>query len=327
MPLAGRPMLSTMLASWVGGMIGARFLPELTTRKLPRPLRGRNYGGELRNTLFDRDGHRVGTRERLDARLREPGLAHPSLAVGSRKIEAARRFDQHVQAHQQTKRVFAPLVVDDRLIENERAALGKRGMRLFQRRANRRQDRSGVAASGRATYRPGCRQKHAFAVWAIEQGRLLEETASSAKQKAVGAEIILKCGGTIGNLPVAYSFYTWLTLEELRPLIASKLHIAVHVGEITYDDTDPVTRNDFDTQFTPSQDLIIVPMLSEDFMHPVRFGRDLRTSSLLSVFKDLLQNVWGVFEASEDDEYVVGSACGEEIIRSVTIYTRAGSTS
>jgi hypothetical protein len=68
-------------------------------------------------------------------------------------------------------------------------------------------------------------------------------------------------------------------------------------------------------------------MLPEDFMHPVRFGRDLRTSSLLRVFKDLLQNVWGVFEASEDDDYAVGSALGADIVRSVTIYSRAGSTS
>src|SRR3984893_2448534 len=85
--------------------------------------------------LFDRDDHRVRTRERLDAGLREPGLAHPRLAVGSGKVETARRLDQHVQAHQQTECVLAPLVIDDRLIDNKRAAVGKRGMRLFEQHA------------------------------------------------------------------------------------------------------------------------------------------------------------------------------------------------
>src|SRR5437660_1191720 len=89
--------------------------------------------------LFDRDDHRVRTHERLDTRSREPGLAHPSLAVGPGKVETAFCLDQHVQAHQQTESVFAALVIDDRLIYNECAALGKRGMRLFEQHALLRQ--------------------------------------------------------------------------------------------------------------------------------------------------------------------------------------------
>jgi hypothetical protein len=81
--------------------------------------------------LFDRNNHRVRTRERLDARLRKPGLAHPGLAVGPGKVETARRLDQHVQAHQQTECVLVPLVIDNRLVYNERSALGERGIGLF----------------------------------------------------------------------------------------------------------------------------------------------------------------------------------------------------
>jgi hypothetical protein len=168
----------------------------------------------------------------------------------------------------------------------------------------------------------------AFVTWVTEQGRLFEEAALSAEQKAVGAEIILKCGGTIGNLPVAFSGNMWLTLEELRPLIASQQEIAVHVGEITHEADDAVGMNVFDNEFKPLQDLIIIPKLSKDFMHPVRFGRDgLRTSLLLSAFEDLLQNVWGGFEEFEDYGYPVGSVGGEDIIRPVNIYSRGDSKS
>jgi hypothetical protein len=38
--------------------------------------------------------------------------AHPTLAGGTGNVETAGRLDQHVQAHQQTESVFAPLVID-----------------------------------------------------------------------------------------------------------------------------------------------------------------------------------------------------------------------
>jgi hypothetical protein len=58
-------------------------------------------------------------------------------------------------------------------------------------------------------------------------------------------------------------------------------------------------------------------------MYRVRFGRDdRRPSFLLAVFEELLQTIWGGFEESDDDSYVVGIA-GAEIIRPVTIYSRA----
>ena len=47
---------------------------------------------------------------------------HPLGAFGRRVIGAAWRFDQHVQAHQQAERVLAAIVVDDCLVDDERAA-------------------------------------------------------------------------------------------------------------------------------------------------------------------------------------------------------------
>jgi hypothetical protein len=152
---------------------------------------------------------------------------------------------------------------------------------------------------------------------------ILEKATVTDEQKAEGAEIILGCGGTIGNLPIAYSGNKWLTIEELRPIIASKLEIAVHVGKITHESDDDVGQYYFDREFTLAQDIIIVAESSEAFMYRVRFGRDgQRPKFLLSVFEDLLQTIWGGFDEADDDCYVVGSA-GAEIFRPVTIYSRA----
>jgi hypothetical protein len=164
----------------------------------------------------------------------------------------------------------------------------------------------------------------AFSIWASEQGRLLEQADVTNEQKAEGAEIILGSSGTIENLPIAYSGNKWLTVEELRPLIASKLQIAVHLGMITYDSDDDVGQHYFDHEFTLAQDIIIIAKSSENFTYRVRFDRDgRRPSFLLAVFEELLQTIWGGFEESDDDWYVVGIA-GAEITRPVIIYSRAG---
>jgi hypothetical protein len=106
-----------------------------------------------------------------------------------------------------------------------------------------------------------------------------------------------------------------LTVGELRPLIASELQIAVHVGMITYESDDDVGEQYFDRESTLAQDIIIIAKSSETFMYRVRFGRDdPRPSFLLSVFEELLQTIWGGFEESDDDWYVVGIA-GAEITR------------
>src|SRR5690349_14436126 len=72
----------------------------------PDPLpEYRERGKEMRashrlDRLLDRDDHRIGAGERFDPRVAETGVAHPLLAVGAGVVEAAGRFDQHVQAHQ-----------------------------------------------------------------------------------------------------------------------------------------------------------------------------------------------------------------------------------
>jgi len=166
-----------------------------------------------------------------------------------------------------------------------------------------------------------------FATWASDQGRLLEQADVTDEERAEGAEIILGCGGTIENLPIAYSGSRWLTIGELRPLIASKLQIAVHVGTITYETDDDVGEQYFYSEFKLAQDIIIIAKSAETFMYRVRFGRDDgRPSFLLAVFEELLQTNWGGFEEEDDDYYVIGIA-GAQIFRPVTIYSRADSKS
>ena len=67
-----------------------------------------------------------GPDEVLGPRLGEAGLGHPSHAVRGGVVEAAVRLDQHVEAHQEPEGVPGSVVVDDRLVDDQRAARRKR---------------------------------------------------------------------------------------------------------------------------------------------------------------------------------------------------------
>ena len=70
---------------------------------------------------------------RCSTRLsRKPASCIHSTAVGAGVVEAAGRLDQHVEAHQQAEGVVAALVVDDRVVDDQRAAVGQRVMSLLE---------------------------------------------------------------------------------------------------------------------------------------------------------------------------------------------------
>src|SRR5215472_19019742 len=74
--------------------------------------------------LFQPDHHGIGAAERFDAGFLEAGIAHPAAAIGAREIKPGLGLDQHVKAHEQAEGVPPAIVINDRLINDERAALG-----------------------------------------------------------------------------------------------------------------------------------------------------------------------------------------------------------
>lgn len=163
----------------------------------------------------------------------------------------------------------------------------------------------------------------AIQTWVSEQAKLIETSNLSEQRKAMSAEIILECGGAIGNLPIAQRGGTWFTVEELRDLIHNERRLLIQVGEIDYEDYDPVGRDIFNGHFTPSKELLFFPALSDLLLNTENRNNRRRPSYLLGFFEDLLHQIWGNFEEFEEDDYIVGTAWGSEITRSITTYQRA----
>src|SRR5262249_28556610 len=82
--------------------------------------------------LLDAHHHGVVADQVHDRGLAKPDLAHPACAVRAGVVEAAAGLDQHVQAHEETEGVPAALVVDDRLVDDQRASGIERRVRLAQ---------------------------------------------------------------------------------------------------------------------------------------------------------------------------------------------------
>jgi hypothetical protein len=74
--------------------------------------------------------HRIRANERFYPRFRKSDFAHPSLTVFARIVEPAGSFDQHVQAHHETESVFAAIIIDDVVI-NDDCAAGRKSIKCL----------------------------------------------------------------------------------------------------------------------------------------------------------------------------------------------------
>ncbi len=85
----------------------------------------------MRAHSLDPYDHRIGPNQVFHARFAKARLAHPCATLGTRDAAAARRFHQHMKAHQQSKRVFAPVVVDEPFVDDQRATTRQRAIRFL----------------------------------------------------------------------------------------------------------------------------------------------------------------------------------------------------
>src|SRR5882757_4998605 len=95
-------------------------------RSIPGMAHGPRADKILGRVSLAANHHRIRTNQRLDARFDKACLLEPADAIGSGEIAAFAGFNQHVQAHQESERILPALVIDDRIVDDERATVRKR---------------------------------------------------------------------------------------------------------------------------------------------------------------------------------------------------------
>jgi hypothetical protein len=160
----------------------------------------------------------------------------------------------------------------------------------------------------------------ALANWATIQAKLARTSAQSDVQKARTAEVVLECGGAIGQLPIVERDQKWLTPRQLSSLVPKEEEVHVHVGDVDHDDEDGVSRSAFEHSFGASKTIYFIPSVGGCFLAGDIDGWPRsRSSHLLRLFESILYKKWNGFGECDEEE-PIGEVNGDEITRSVTVY-------
>ncbi|HWZ42415.1 MAG TPA: ATP-binding protein, partial [Candidatus Saccharimonadales bacterium] len=102
--------------------------------------------------------------------------------------------------------------------------------------------------------------KEALAQWASKQAEMISGSVRDEVRQARSAEVVLECGGEIGDLKIVKWGSDWLNCSELEDRIRSSTEIAISFdGDFDYDeDQDDVHPKEFREDFVGSEDMALV---------------------------------------------------------------------
>lgn len=165
-----------------------------------------------------------------------------------------------------------------------------------------------------------------LASWSSEQAIILGSASIPNMEKARAAAIVMSCGGDTAELPFVWWQQEWMTTLQFLAAVKPLDLLEVHVGFMSHEDYDDVTRMQFEASFSADAsiaqtvDAINGSLFDKNWIDHVTQGRGFTP---LKVIEMLLRTVWGPLDIDEEEERVVGAVNGTEIYRELVIYTRA----
>jgi hypothetical protein len=172
--------------------------------------------------------------------------------------------------------------------------------------------------------------KEALARWASKQAELIVGSVRGEERQARSAEVVLECGGNIGNLKFIKWGADWLTTDEFEKQLHSSSEIAISFdGEFEYDeDKDGVHPKEFREYFEGSEDIAVVLQHDGSILRTgnTSWPRSLTAqpkhsdSNIAAYARDLIRRTWGNALQEDDEDRVVGKVGASDIIRRVTVF-------
>ena len=172
--------------------------------------------------------------------------------------------------------------------------------------------------------------KEAVAAWASRQAEMIAASVKDEEHQARSAEVVLECGGEIGNLKLVKWGSNWLTAEEFEVELRRSREIAISFdGEIDYDENeDDVHPRDFREDFTVSEGIAVVldhgggilELGTTGWPRSIT-GQPKRSGSNVAAYaKAMIQRVWGENIEEDEEERVVGTVNYSEIVRRLAVF-------
>lgn len=173
--------------------------------------------------------------------------------------------------------------------------------------------------------------REALAHWASEQATLIAGTVKDEERQARSAEVVLECGGDIGNLKFVKWGADWLSTNEFTDRLRSCTEIAISFdGEFDYDeDQDDVHPREFRADFTMSENIALVlkhdggilKIANTRWPNSLTGHEKSGGSNIEEYTRNLLRQVWGDEIEEEEEERVAGNVAGHtDVQRNVTVF-------
>jgi hypothetical protein len=175
--------------------------------------------------------------------------------------------------------------------------------------------------------------KEALAQWASKQAKLIVESVKDEERQARSAEVVLECGGEIGNLKFVKWGTDWLTTSEFEDRLRSSTEIAISFdGEFDYDEEqDDVHPKEFREDFKSSDDIAVVlkhdggilRASNNSWPRSVTGQPKWSDSNVAAYARDLIRRAWGETLQEDEEDRVVGKVRYSDITRRVTVFRAA----
>jgi Histidine kinase-, DNA gyrase B-, and HSP90-like ATPase len=172
--------------------------------------------------------------------------------------------------------------------------------------------------------------KDALARWASRQAELIVASVKDEERQARSAEVVLECGGDIGNLKFIKWGEDWLDSNEFVNRLQSAEEIVISLdGEFEYDeDQDDVHPKEFRKDFSQSENVALIfrhdggilKNANASWPRSITGMAKLNESNIAEYSRNLIRQVWGDTVEEDTEERVVGKVGYTAITRNVTLF-------
>ena len=172
--------------------------------------------------------------------------------------------------------------------------------------------------------------QEAVALWATKQAGIIGESIKDEERQARSAEVVLECGGGVGNLKIVKWGADWMTEREFEEKLRSSSELAMNFdGEFSYDeDEDSVHPKEFRDDFNTSADVAVVLKHDGSILSvgnttwPGSLTKQQRRQNcnVAAYVVDIIRREWGESVEEDEEERVVGTVGGEDIWRRVAVF-------
>jgi len=172
--------------------------------------------------------------------------------------------------------------------------------------------------------------KESLAEWASRQAELIARTVKHEERQARSAEVVLECGGTIGDLKIVKWGSDWLNSSEFEDRLRSSTELAISFeGEFDYDeDQDDVHPKEFRQDFRSSETIAIVLKHDGAILsgHNFRWPSSItgqpkpNDSHVANHVRQLILSTWGEDLQEDEEDRAVGKVRYSSITRRVTVF-------